>query len=181
MVIKEFVQLRRDRLTFGTMIFIPVVQLLLFGYAINTNPRHLPTAVLLQEQTDVARSILKAVENTKYFDVTHVISKEAEFDRLLASGKVTAPEPIIYPIEPAAAGAANDLDSTERCQSCPHPLCILRHGKRTGLDKNPPRACSRNSRRRVKRGCGAFSQNVFHGPYYNINFVLKSGWASLGD
>ena len=47
MLIKEFVQLRRDRLTFATMIFIPVVQLLLFGYAINTTPRHLPTAVLV--------------------------------------------------------------------------------------------------------------------------------------
>jgi ABC-2 type transport system permease protein len=61
---------------------------MLFGYAINTNPRHLPTAVLLQEQTDVGRSIVKAIENTKYFDVTHVIDNEAEFDRLLASGTV---------------------------------------------------------------------------------------------
>jgi ABC-2 type transport system permease protein len=64
------------------------VQLLLFGYAINTNPRHLPTAVLLQEQSDLGRSILKAIENTKYFDVTHVVRSEAEFDRLLASGTV---------------------------------------------------------------------------------------------
>ena len=56
MFIKEFVQLRRDRLTFATMIFIPVVQLLLFGYAINTNPRNLPTAVLVHEESDVARS-----------------------------------------------------------------------------------------------------------------------------
>ena len=56
MFIKEFVQLRRDRLTFATMIFIPVVQLLLFGYAINTTPRHLPTAVLVHEDSDLARS-----------------------------------------------------------------------------------------------------------------------------
>jgi len=67
---------------------IPLVQLLLFGYAINTTPRHLPTAVLLQEQTDLGRSILKALENTKYFHVTHVLSNEAEFDKLLASGRV---------------------------------------------------------------------------------------------
>jgi ABC-2 type transport system permease protein len=67
---------------------IPLVQLLLFGYAINTNPRHLPTAVLLQEQSDLGRSILKALENTKYFEVTHVVRTEAEFDRLLASGTV---------------------------------------------------------------------------------------------
>ena len=51
MFIKEFVQLRRDRLTFGTMIFIPLVQLTLFGFAINTTPRHLPTAVLAYEDT----------------------------------------------------------------------------------------------------------------------------------
>jgi ABC-2 type transport system permease protein len=88
MLIKEFIQLKRDRVSFGMIIMIPLVQLLLFGYAINTNPRHLPTAVLLQEQSDVGRSILKALENTKYFDVTHVVQTEAEFDRLLTSGKV---------------------------------------------------------------------------------------------
>src|SRR5207253_1080336 len=60
----------------------------LFGYAINSNPRHLPTAVLLQEQSDVTRSILKALENTQYFKVTHQVRDEAEFDRLLASGSV---------------------------------------------------------------------------------------------
>src|ERR1700736_5278236 len=88
MLVKEFIQLKRDRVSFAMIIMIPLVQLLLFGYAINTNPRHLPTAVLLQEQTDVGRSIIKAIENTKYFDVTHVIDNEAEFDRLLASGTV---------------------------------------------------------------------------------------------
>src|SRR5437868_5178896 len=70
------------------IIMIPLVQLLLFGYAINTNPRHLPTAVLLQEQSDLGRSILRALENTLYFKITHVARDEAEFDRLLASGTV---------------------------------------------------------------------------------------------
>src|SRR5216683_432481 len=88
MLVKEFIQLKRDRVSFAMIIMIPLVQLLLFGYAINTNPRHLPTAVLLQEQSDLGRSILKAIENTKYFDVTHVVRNEAEFDRLLASGTV---------------------------------------------------------------------------------------------
>ena len=88
MLIKEFIQLKRDRVSFAMIIMIPLVQLLLFGYAINTNPRHLPTAVLLQEQSDVGRSILKALENTKYFDVTHLVQTEAEFDHLLASGAV---------------------------------------------------------------------------------------------
>jgi ABC-2 type transport system permease protein len=88
MLIKEFIQLKRDRVSFAMIVMIPLIQLLLFGYAINTNPRHLPTAVLLQEQTDVGRSILKAIQNTAYFDVVYVIDNEAEFDRLLAAGKV---------------------------------------------------------------------------------------------
>jgi ABC-2 type transport system permease protein len=88
MLIKEFIQLRRDRVSFAMIIMIPLVQLMLFGYAINTNPRHLPTAVLLQEQSDLGRSILRALENTLYFKVTHLVHDEAEFDRLLASGTV---------------------------------------------------------------------------------------------
>ena len=88
MVRKEFVQLRRDRVTFATIITIPLMQLVLFGYAINTTPRGLPTAVLLQESSDVGRTILKALENTKYFKITHQVRDEAEFDRVLASGEV---------------------------------------------------------------------------------------------
>jgi ABC-2 type transport system permease protein len=88
MLRKEFVQLRRDRVTFATIITIPIMQLVLFGYAINTTPRGLPTAVLLQESSDVGRSILKALENTKYFKVTRQARNEQEFDELLASGEV---------------------------------------------------------------------------------------------
>ena len=60
MMVKEFIQLRRDRVSFAMIVMIPVMQLLLFGYAINTTPRNLPTAVLLQEDSDLARSVLKA-------------------------------------------------------------------------------------------------------------------------
>ncbi len=88
MIAKEWIQLRRDRVTFATIVTLPLMQLVLFGYAINTQPRELPTAVLLQETSDVGRSILKALENTKYFKLTHQVSDEAEFDRLLASGEV---------------------------------------------------------------------------------------------
>ncbi len=88
MLIKEFIQLRRDRVSFAMIIMIPLVQLMLFGYAINTNPRHLPTAVLMQEESDLGRSILKALQNTEYFEITQRASNEAEFDRLLASGTV---------------------------------------------------------------------------------------------
>jgi ABC-2 type transport system permease protein len=88
MVVKEFIQLRRDRVSFAMIVMIPVMQLLLFGYAINTTPRNLPTAVLLQEDSDLARSILKAMENTAYFRFTHEVHDVAEFDNLLLSGKV---------------------------------------------------------------------------------------------
>ena len=88
MLVKEFIQLRSDRVSFAMIVMIPVMQLLLFGYAINTTPRHLPTAVLMQEDSDLARSILKALENTAYFKFTHNVSSEAEFDDLLQSGKV---------------------------------------------------------------------------------------------
>ncbi len=88
MVIKEFIQLRRDRVSFAMIVMIPVMQLMLFGYAINTTPRNLPTAVLLQEDSDLARSILKALENTAYFHFTREVHDVAEFDDLLQSGKV---------------------------------------------------------------------------------------------
>ena len=87
-LIKEFIQLRRDRVSFAMIIMIPLVQLMLFGYAINTNPRNLPTAVLLQEHSDLGRSILAALKNTDYFRVTELPRNEAELDALLASGKV---------------------------------------------------------------------------------------------
>ena len=88
MVIKEFIQLRRDRVSFAMIVMIPVMQLLLFGYAINTTPRNLPTAVLLQEDSDLSRSILKALENTAYFHFTREVHDVAEFDNLLLSGQV---------------------------------------------------------------------------------------------
>ena len=87
-LVKEFIQLRRDRVSFAMIVMVPLMQLLLFGYAINTTPRDLPTAVLLQESSDVGRSILAALNNTRYFKVTQLPRTEVEFDRLLASGKV---------------------------------------------------------------------------------------------
>src|SRR6185437_10292639 len=88
MLLKEFIQLRRDRISFAMIIMIPLVQLMLFGYAINTTPRDLPTAVLLQERSDLGRSILAALRNTRYFKVTALPRNEAEVDHLLASGSV---------------------------------------------------------------------------------------------
>ncbi len=88
MIVKEFIQLRRDRVSFAMIVMIPLMQLILFGYAINTTPRNLPTAVLLQEHSDLGRSILQAMRNTRYFDVVVQARDAGEFDRLLASGRV---------------------------------------------------------------------------------------------
>ncbi len=88
MIVKEFIQLRRDRVSFAMIIMIPVMQLLLFGYAINTTPHNLPTAVLLQEDSDLGRSILKALQNTAYFHFVKEVHDVKEFDDLLTSGKV---------------------------------------------------------------------------------------------
>jgi ABC-2 type transport system permease protein len=88
MIVKEFVQLRRDPVTLAAMIAVPVLQLMLYGYAINTNPKNLPTAVLVQESSDVGRSILAALRNTEYFRITHQVYDVEMLDRLFASGDV---------------------------------------------------------------------------------------------
>src|SRR5258706_7146476 len=88
MLVKEFIQLRRDRVSFAMIVMLPVMQLVLFGFAINPTPHNLPSAVLLQEESDLGRSILKAMENTAYFRFTHEVHTVAEFDDLLQSGKV---------------------------------------------------------------------------------------------
>lgn len=86
--IKELIQLRRDRITFAMMIGVPLIQLLLFGYAINTDPRRLPTAVLVQDDSAFARSFLAAMQSSSYFDLRIAAASEEELDHLLLSGKV---------------------------------------------------------------------------------------------
>ena len=68
MIVKEFVQMRRDRMTFATMLFVPILQLTLFGFAINTDPKDLPTAVLVRDDGPLTRAVLSAMKNTDYFD-----------------------------------------------------------------------------------------------------------------
>ena len=85
---KEFVQLTRDRLTYAMILALPVVQLLLFGYAINDDPRHLPTAVLVQDNGGFSRSILTAMNNSGYFDITVQARSQRELDRALERGEV---------------------------------------------------------------------------------------------
>ena len=85
---KEFIQLRRDRLTFAMMVVIPIVQMALFGYAINGDPKSLPTAVVAHEQGPFTRSLVRSLENTGYFRVVATDLDEAAAERALAEGDV---------------------------------------------------------------------------------------------
>jgi ABC-2 type transport system permease protein len=87
-LVKEFKQLTRDRITYAMILVLPVVQLLLFGYAINSEPRHLPTAVLIQEDSVFARSITAALKNSLYFEFAAQARNPAELDEMLRRGEV---------------------------------------------------------------------------------------------
>ncbi|MEO8627860.1 MAG: ABC transporter permease [Betaproteobacteria bacterium] len=85
---KEFRQVRRDRLTFGMMVGIPILQLILFGYAINSDPKHLPVAVIDSDRSEFSRSFIAGLENSEYFRITDRVASEREGDTLLDAGKV---------------------------------------------------------------------------------------------
>jgi ABC-2 type transport system permease protein len=88
MVVKEFIQMRRDRLTFGMMVGIPCMQLILFGFAINSDPKHLPAAVRVADDGPLERTLLSAIKNSTYFDFTREVKTEAEGREMLARGEV---------------------------------------------------------------------------------------------
>jgi ABC-2 type transport system permease protein len=85
---KEFIQLKRDRLTFGMIVGIPVLQLLLFGFAINSDPKHLPTAIIDHDRSEFSRSIATAMGNSSYFDFRRELGDERAAERALAEGRV---------------------------------------------------------------------------------------------
>lgn len=87
-VIKEFIQLKRDRLTFGMIIGIPIMQLFLFGFAINSDPKHLPTVVVMADISSFSRSYIAALQNSNYFDIVGSVASEKEADILLNRGDV---------------------------------------------------------------------------------------------
>jgi ABC-2 type transport system permease protein len=86
-LVKEFIQLTRDRVTYAMILAVPVIQMLLFGYAINTDPRHLPTALLVQENSVFARSVTAAIANSSYFDIVAQARSPADLDRLVRTGQ----------------------------------------------------------------------------------------------
>lgn len=88
MVRKEFVQMRRDRLTFAMMIGIPLMQLILFGYAINSDPRHLPTAILSADNSPYSRAIVSGMQTSTFFDITCYPTSRTELTHMLREGNV---------------------------------------------------------------------------------------------
>ncbi len=90
MIIKEFIQLKRDRLSLAMIVIIPLMELLLFGYAINMTPRHLPLAVLSADTSALARDFVAAVKQTGYFDIRGEVTSEARAKAMLRSGQVIA-------------------------------------------------------------------------------------------
>nr|WP_321241577.1 ABC transporter permease [uncultured Tolumonas sp.] len=109
MIAKEFIQLRRDRLTFAMMLGIPLIQLVLFGYAINGDPKHLPTVIVAHEQTPFTRAIVQSLENSGYFQLVATDLSDAEADRWLEEGD--AQFAVVIP-----AGFAKQLQRGERPQ-----------------------------------------------------------------
>lgn len=152
-MVKEFIQMRRDRLTFAMMVGVPILQLILFGFAINSDPKALPTAVLVADSSPFARTLVAAMENSRYFAVTRAATSEAEIDRLLAEGEVqfavTIPagfardlqrgtRPVLLveadATDPAATGNALSALSTIARQALNPDLTGPLAGLRTGPD-----------------------------------------------
>src|SRR5919106_2711984 len=90
MVKKEFIQMRRDRLTLGIMVGIPVLQLLMFGYAIQMDVRNIPTVVLDESRTPGSRDIIAAFQNTGSFRIVGHVNGRDELDRAIAAGRAQA-------------------------------------------------------------------------------------------
>jgi len=87
-LLKEFIQMRRDRMTFGMMILVPVIQLTLFGFAINSDPRHLPTVLYLQDDSTIVRSLVAGLKNSSYFDIVGQVGDPAAATNELQNGDV---------------------------------------------------------------------------------------------
>ena len=136
-LMKEFVQVRRDRLTFAMMIGVPVMQLVLFGFAINMDPKALPAAVVAAESSPFSRSLVRALENTGYFRFVATPGTVAEADRLLAHGRVQfvlqVPEDFARRLQRGERGLVLvEADATDPAATS-NALAALQEVARTGL------------------------------------------------
>jgi ABC-2 type transport system permease protein len=89
LLMKEFIQMRRDRITFAMMLGVPLMQLVLFGYAINNDPKQLPAALVVTSNDNYTRAIVSALQVTGYYRFDHVVDNAAEAEALIAAGDVS--------------------------------------------------------------------------------------------
>lgn len=87
-VLKEFLQLKRDRITFAMMVVLPIIQLALFGFAINTDPKHLPTAVVIYDKSEFTRTLISSMQTSEYFAIDTHYSTEQEAQNALQRGDI---------------------------------------------------------------------------------------------
>ncbi len=137
-LMKEFVQMRRDRLTFAMMIGVPVMQLVLFGFAINMDPKGLPAAVVSAEASPFSRSLVRALENTGYFRIVATPATVDEADRLLRVGRVQfvlqVPEDFSRKLQRGERAAVLvEADATDPAATS-NALAALQQVGMTGLD-----------------------------------------------
>ena len=137
-LMKEFVQMRRDRLTFAMMIGVPIMQLVLFGYAINMDPKGLPAAVVSAESSPFSRSLVRAMENTGYFRITATPATLDEADEMLVMGKVQfvlqIPEDFSRRVQRGDRGVVLvEADATDPAATS-NAISALQQVGRTGLD-----------------------------------------------
>lgn len=88
-LLKEFIQLKRDRVTLQMIIGIPIMQLIIFGYAINSDPRYLPTAMVIQDNGIIARNIVSGLKNSEYFDFIEQAQSPDKAKQMLQEGEIT--------------------------------------------------------------------------------------------
>jgi ABC-2 type transport system permease protein len=137
-LMKEFVQMRRDRLTFAMMIGVPIMQLVLFGYAINMDPKGLPAAVVSAESSPFSRSLVRAMENTGYFRIVATPASLDEADEMLVMGKVQfvlqIPEDFSRRVQRGAGGIVLvEADATDPAATS-NAISALQQVGRSGLD-----------------------------------------------
>ncbi|MEX3011791.1 ABC transporter permease [Hoeflea sp. TYP-13] len=141
---KEFIQMRRDRMTFAMMVAIPIMQLMLFGFAINSDPRHLPTLVEVHDSGPFVRRFLASMETSTYFDIQGTVANSREVDRVLKAGDanfvVTIPEnferDIIRGEKPALLVAA-DASDPSTSGSATRALTVLAQNSINALATGP--------------------------------------------
>jgi len=149
---KEFIQMRRDRLTFAMMLGIPIVQLILFGYAINNDPKHLPTVVVAGKSDIYARSVIAAMKQTDYFDISDRTVSRHEADAMMARGdvqfivtfpvdferKVARGESPEVLIEADATDPVATASAISAAAALPTVLVHYLHGTAAGVPAEPP-------------------------------------------